>query len=97
MCIGEEEKREATPRDPLFIIIIRKDCLDWFLSYAADEHLHQGIVDTAVAEDGSPEGNCPEVPAQGTVDTAVAEDGAPAEFVSGPSAGNKKRVSARKI
>ena len=87
MCIGGEEKREATPRDPLFIII-RKDCLDWFLSYAADEHLHQGIVDTAVAEDGAPEGNCPEVPGL-RVEWCFSTKVWLATFVSGPNAGKK--------
>ena len=67
-------------------VYIRKDCIDWFLSYAADEHLHQGIVDTAVAEDGAPEGNCPEVPGL-RVEWNFSTKVWLAEFVSGPSAG----------
>ena len=71
-------------------LYIRDDCLDWFLSYAADEHLHQGIVDTAVAEDGAPEGNCPEVPGL-RVEWNFSTKVWLAEFVSGPSAGKITR------
>ena len=59
---------------------------DRSLSYAADEHHHQGMVDTAAAEDGAPEGNCPEVPGL-RVEWCFSTKVWLAEFVSGPSAG----------
>ena len=83
---GRGGKARSDPKRPA--VYIRKDCMDWFLSYAADEHLHQGIVDTAVAEDGAPEGNCPEVPGL-RVEWCFSTKLWLATFVSGPNAGKK--------
>ena len=69
-------------------VYIRKDCIDWLLAYAADEYLHQGVVDTAVAEDEAPEGNCPGIPGL-RVEWCFSTKLWLATFVSGPNAGKK--------
>ena len=89
MCIGTKEKTRSGPRNRA--VYIRKDCIDWFLAYAADEYLHQGVVDTAVAADEAPEGNCPEVPGL-RVEWCFSAKVWLAEFVSGPGAGKKTRL-----
>ncbi|MDP7560748.1 MAG: hypothetical protein QF745_09425 [Planctomycetota bacterium] len=42
-------------------LYVRTDCLDWLLSYAADELYFQGVVPTIETAPQSRTGNCPEV------------------------------------
>ena len=70
--------------------MIRSDCIDWLLSYAADEFHRQGIAETAGAGVHDQQANCPEVPGL-RLEWDFATKAWLAEFVSGTCAGAKRR------
>ena len=78
------------------MLYLRTDCLDWLLSYAADEVLFQGVISTISETPQSRQGNCPEVPNL-QLDwnfTARAWD---AEFVDGDREGTTKQFAVNDI
>ena len=67
-------------------LYIRVDCVDWLLSYAADEHSRQGVKSASNADFGVKEANCTEV-ADLNLEWDFRAKAWQAEFVSGPLKG----------
>ena len=77
-------------------LYLQVDCLDWLLSYAADELHFQGVVRTNPEPSAKPTGNCSAVAdlhLEWDFDAKAWE----AEFVAGAFAGRKQRFSFRDL
>ena len=72
-------------------VYIRLDALDWFLSYAADQHINKGVIDPAM-DDKEKKGNCAAV-ADLYIEYDFIDKSWVAEFIAGEHLGVRKRFA----